>query len=394
MKTQHLLTSLVLAAALASAGCSEWKQDPLAGREAALNNGSEKPEQPGGKPTPSNAIMVDADNYFSCKEGRTDEMQISARILLPGYSHSISIENLDEFPGATFDANTGKFKWTPARGTVIGEEMTSEKILKVSVVASKPGAPVLVGGKEIVIGIARAFTAPEVVTIRANKQKLREGESDTVTVTVRDADAVKEIESTWPTIQFTNVIGGKSLVPFVSLIDTAWKNNLIEYTMRVDLTDAELTKAVSDYSFGVKANSRFAQTSDEKRVDYSVMTSLTDAVTTWVAEQEGTPGKVIEYQFMVYDPKGEAAVTVTSFQNLPVGALASCTKVNASNLSCTFLWKTDATTPVNNYNIIAKVEVRNSDFNKDNFIKTQNLSLKVKIKPVASPSPFQISGGR
>lgn len=395
MKTQQLLTGLVLAISLVSAGCSKWNQDPLADKDAALQTGEKEPSTPiGGKPTPSDFVKIHAPDYASFKEDRADEIKITGSVPVKDYTFQLSLENMKDFPGAHFDAQSGKFSWTPARGTVANGEYSEDRVLRVVVTATRPGSPVLVGTKNVVIGISRLFNAPDVMTITADRSVMRENEMATVRVRVKDLDADPADKNTWPALQITNVIGGKNLAPFVAQYSmVSAPAGTYDAAFKIDLTDAELTKDLSAYSFGLKATSRFNQTSKEGRIDINVATSFSDPVSTW-QEREVASGETVDYQFMVYDPKAETKISVKEFKDLPQGAMASCTRVNPSYMSCAFLWKTDAATPVNNYRVTAKVEVANTD-SKDAVTKMHDLYMVVKIKaPVVNPPASITSGGR
>ncbi|RYZ78955.1 MAG: hypothetical protein EOP04_28680, partial [Proteobacteria bacterium] len=119
MKTmQQVLTILV--ATLSITACSKWNQDPLAGQSDLLRNPQETPrEQEKPKNPESDAsVRVDTVSFYNFSEGTSGEFEITARVLRSDYTYEIIVDNLDQFPGAKYNAVTKKFSWNPPLGTV------------------------------------------------------------------------------------------------------------------------------------------------------------------------------------------------------------------------------------------------------------------------------------
>jgi hypothetical protein len=74
-------------------------------------------------PSASAYLSIDAVDFAAFKPNFENRLHFQARVLVPGYSRTVlRVENLSEFPFATFDSKTGDFRWTlqtgPSEGTV------------------------------------------------------------------------------------------------------------------------------------------------------------------------------------------------------------------------------------------------------------------------------------
>ena len=153
---KNILLAVILSAGLF--GCSNWNQDPLKNKDGVLASGQSKPvELVEPKPLASDAVRILAPDFMRFKENEAGELMVAVRNLLPGYSVQVAIDNLTDFPGATFDAASGKFAWTPAKGLILPVELEKAMTLKVRTVATLAGSATVFSEKEIQIILNRAF---------------------------------------------------------------------------------------------------------------------------------------------------------------------------------------------------------------------------------------------
>ena len=97
----------------------------------------------------------------------------------------LAVENLPDFPGATFDRATGLFEWTPPLNFVTNE-MSRQVTLTVFMQTMK--GPRLSLRKSFNVFVTRVESDPEIVAVEAIPLS-REGEIKNFHVTVKDPDS-------------------------------------------------------------------------------------------------------------------------------------------------------------------------------------------------------------
>lgn len=334
------MKKLVLAAMMVASlvGC---KQDPLDGYSKNIRDAG----VPGTKPTDkteSDSLMIDTDDYYEVREGDNLSFTINGRVVIPNLNFDLTIENIADFPGMTFNPKTGDVRWRPALDFV---KSGAEVVAKMKVMMLTNGAKVLINRKEIPIIVRRQFVGPEVLSVNS-LQEMEEGQVDDFQVTVRSAE-----ESTQPSLAVVlNRSGVQDGAAFVEL-DRAVGTNPIRSTtdpslwtfyMKVDLVGQEVTASQTDLYFGLQAISSFGLTSVTKSFSFKAKTSFQAALSTWLSEKQFRVGTLKETDFEIYDVKGEGRVTaqITNCQDMP-GAVCTCAAVGRSNVRCSIVWNPD-----------------------------------------------------
>jgi hypothetical protein len=390
---KYLLSTGLLIATLS--GCGSWNQDPLAGKDEAFKNGQQKPTLPEApKPIDSNAVRLDTVDFYKFREGTSGEFAMSARILEAGYTPVIYIDNMADFPGASYNASNGKFSWTPPPGTVSGDSGLEEsRALKVRVVGSKPNGKVLTSDFKVDLRIGKALNAPEIFSVSKSSVSMREGEMMNVTVKVRDKDASNDVRS-YPNLQILPMLGVGNISQFVTITQVlATGNNEFVVNLNIDLNGAELTKSRDHYGFTIKAISRFQQVSAGQDVKIDVTTSFADLQSTWFAALDVPLGVKKEFQFMIFDPKDELFVASPTFTGVPNGATINCSSIGVTRQFCTFSWTPDFTVSPGNYSIAAQAVGKNQDSN-DTMTKTYNFKLDLSVTSAPPVNPMALKGGQ
>lgn len=371
---------IVLVLALTAVGCSNWNQDPLKDKDGVLATGTGKPvelEQP--KPLSTDAIRILAPDFLRFKEGEEAEFSIVVRNLMPGYATQLVIDNMTDFPGATFNGATGQFKWRPAAGSILPNEVEKYGAIKVRAIASQPGAATIFSEKEVQVVVNRVFRIPKMTSIQKISPTMREGEAIDVKVMIEDIDANPVDQKTWSNLQIMPTQGQKSISGFMSLKSYRWVNGSnYEAIFTIDLFGAEVSESMDTLSFDINLISRFYQISDRQTQTINVYTAYTDLKSTWTTILEDKVGSVINYQFLIYDPKAELKVTFEGIKNAIPNSTTKCVSATSSLLSCTFTFDTKLITTPSVLSFAITTKARNPNFSDlKEVLKDHNLTVNL-----------------
>lgn len=398
--TKYFLGTLLVAGLLA--GCSSsWDQDPLAKKDAALRDGQSKPTEDK-KPdaTPSDGIRLDRPQVITFREGQEGEFTMKGRILKTGYATRVLIENMNDFPGARYtvsptDATVGKFVWNPPTGTVTGATGNADesKVLKVLVLGEKTGEGVERKSFEIEIKVVKFLRDPEISAISNSNITVREGEVANFTFQVIDRDAGAD-PSTWPSLQALPMLGYGNISQFVTITNMSavgMGGGTYSVSMKVDLTNAELTKSKGSFGFALQAVSRYQKTSMKQNVYVNVLTSFANMQSTWFDVLDFSLGVKAEHQFLIYDPREEMVVGTPTFTGAPAGATFTCSGVGVSKQLCKMSWNPDFTATAGDFTVRANVVGKNQD-TSDFQSKNQTFDLRMRVNS-APPVSVSRAGG-
>ncbi|WP_413287512.1 hypothetical protein [Bdellovibrio sp. HCB337] len=394
--TKYFLGALLLVGTLA--GCSSsWDQDPLAKKNALFKDAQQEPtvdEKPDA--TSSENIRLDVPQNITFREGVEGEFTMKSRILKGGFATRILIENLNDFQGARYDATSGKFVWTPPAGTVTGANgnTTEAKILKVLVLGEKPNEPVERRSWDLRLEIGKLLRDPEISAISQTSITVREGEYANITFQVVDRDAGADA-STWPKVQAFPLLGYGNIsqfVTFTSMSAVGMGGGTYAVSIKVDLTNAELTKSKGSFGFALQAVSRFQKESMKQNVYVNVLTSFANLQSTWFDVLDFYIGAKDEHQFLIYDPKEELLVATPTFTGAPAGATFSCSGVGVSKQLCKMIWAPDFMMAPGDFTVRANVVARNQD-GSDTQTKPQTFDLRMRVNS-APPVSISRAGGK
>lgn len=383
MKMMKTILALTLIVGLSA--CGEWNQDPLADIAGAFPKGTEKPtpdQSP--KPINSEAIRIDSPDSFAFQEGVAGEFDITSRVLEPGYVGTLTITNLADLAGAVYDAKSGKLRWTPAVGTVLGTDgLEAKRSLGVLVLAKKADAISLTRTKSISLTIRREASTPEIKSMTLNLTSMREGEILNGKVIYNDNEIDPKDSSTWPKLQFSSGSTSPNLTNFINIGYTRYDSfyKAIISDISIDLTKAEVTKNSSEAQLVVRAFSRFNKVSPDMSRSIRIYTSMADAVATWTQALVVTAGQAASYDFLLMDPKSELLLTAEF--STPVSSLISCSAVNPSVLSCRLNWNVPVTAALGAATLSGTVQKRNT-YTGDTSVISQPISLPYEV--IAPPT--------
>ncbi len=404
--SKGLLLCALSVGLLASSAC---QQDPFADKSEKIRHGV-PPEllrdPPAEKARSKDALHIDSMEFYSFHEQVESEITLSGRVLEPGATFTLSIDNKKDFDGAVFDATTGSFKWAPKRG-VTGGDYQKELRMIVRLTSKDPKTGALEGTtKEIPIFVTRSELDPQIMSIDdITTLPTREGELRKFNVIVKDPDAV-DADGKRPRINAIPSKKGPLDISGLVTMQDADPNPVQDPTnkqqwifkMQLDLQvppdkrGRDFTRTQETFKFGLLAVSQFGRSS-AKDFDASIITDVMKPDASWVDPITAVAGQENLIQFTVFDPYAEGALFVeftTRIDQLPGVGISKCkTSSREGNVLCQISWKPLATTtgdiPIT-FEATNKSKVPGDiKFIKEVFTKT--IHVIPGQPPIATPTP-------
>lgn len=368
-KSNALVLGAAISALLVATSCSV-KQDPFSDKSEAIKQGvppevDRPPVAP--KPLASDALRIDAPIFHTFKELNEGELSIKARVLDGlGSTFELSIDNLKDFPGATFEKTTGVFKWTPPRDTTGGEYGLPKRLMVRLSVDPVVGGTKLGTTQEILLFVTRSEIDPEIVSIDdglIKPEPVREGELRKFNVIVKDpdsldADGLRPRLLAVPSVRGASDISGLVYLDATTFSDqnpkqdpndkTQWIFKMVlDLRAPADQRGRDFTRTREDFKFGLQVVSRFGRVG-MKDVTTPIVTSVLKPEVTWFDPIEAIAGQENVIQFHAYDPYSEGKVSVnfiTRIDQLPGAGVAFCKLASRDGaVLCRISWKPSATT--------------------------------------------------
>lgn len=416
MKKTMTVLALSFAALAALSACS-LNQDPYQEKSDSIKNGIPPEldrEPPVPKPMASDALRLDSNDFYTMKEQVEGEVQISGRVLHAGATFELSIDNLQEFPGATFDPTSGVFKWTPPKDTT-GVDYGAPRRLVTRITSQSPTGLSKIGTtKAILLFVTRAEGDPEIVEVSdiSVNTFAREGEITPFKVTVkdpdsRDVDGMRPLLLSVPAQRGMNDISGLVFLREATAGDTNPKRDPVTgnwvFDMVIDLTVPEpeedargrdFTRSQETFKFGLQVTSRFGRKT-QKVVEAAIRTSVMVPETSWLDAIEVRADQDNTFQFTVFDPYTSGKLTVnfiTQLNNMPGGASGSCKEASRNgDYLCKIQWRPPVAEVGKvfdvEFEVISKSPITNDTAQKvKNFVRKFRVTNGVTGTPVA-PNP-------
>lgn len=385
MNTYKILVTLT--AGFLLSGCGQWLQDPLDGKKGDFERAKKVPTKPDLEtPLQSDAVKIILPDFQEFEEGQTTEFPIAARVLLEGYSAEVSIENLSDFPGATYDANTKIFTWTPPEGfvTSIGTNgVTAQLPLIVRAYGYKPESQVLVDEQVRPMSVNRKLNDPLILSANMPAPFIREGATMRVPVVIFDKDALPNDRSTWPKLTLTTLAGAKSLSALTSIArEESLGSNRYQLTIEIDTRDVELSDSIDLFKLGMFVTTRFNKISPRQDLSLEVYTSFATPVSTWTETVQVKETEALVHKFIITDPKLEAVLKMERVVSKPGGSDLVCQATARGVLNCTFTW-TPSEGQVGSHNL--RVDIQSRNFNiSDTTQPIRTLNFRTQVLPKGS----------
>lgn len=327
--------------------------DPFDGMPEHIRNGKtgyEKGQDTGLKE--EDLPITSNQSYFLFLEGAPGESQIMGRVLREGFTYQLSIKNIEDFKGATFDPATGVFRWTPPVGIVPDTEEGVNRMVRAQIIAtSLDGTQVLSKTRDFDMRIQKVSVQAAIVRDDLSIPFMREGDEKTFNVTVQYRGVANQPK-------------GPDLRVVIDRPANTYRNDLSKYVFqegdpvqdrnnprnwtykfRINLYGADLTKSASDYYFQLAFTNPLGVSSAPKEFEIPVRTNLESIRTTLDRSViRVKPGTTFTKEAIFYDPREEGYLFAQLMNPavVPVGMTQECREGdNVSVRICTVVWAVD-----------------------------------------------------
>lgn len=302
-----LLTSLVFLSAC------ELQQDPISGAPDAVRDG--RPPGVGKpipqKPLPKEALHIDAPTMVNGRVGSSIEFQVLGRVMSPDVGFSLIIENLADFPGATFDPVSGEFKWTPTKD-IVGGFPSIEVVLKIALIteATEKNPTISMEKKAITMVIANSYSKPIVNSVTGLNTVVA-GTSNNFNFVFEDIDAFGASDAQLMVRDCPKNYYSESIAHFVNigrLVESSTGNGKFEGYVTLNLTKAD-NILTGKYCFGLVAVSKHGVVSELYKHDFNIEAKIRSTRMTMELAPEVELGTKSSFAFAIYDPTNQGTVS-------------------------------------------------------------------------------------
>ncbi|KHD89403.1 MAG: hypothetical protein OM95_03265 [Bdellovibrio sp. ArHS] len=309
----------------------EMQQDPLKDAPEAVREGrapeAEKPVQE--KPFSKDAMFIDAPMVVNGRVGSPVEFKINGRVMVEGVTFKLSIDNMADFEGATFDEATGAFKWIPKKAVVAGLPSIELPLRITLATDSSPKYPLIsVEKKTISLMVVNVYSKPIVQTITGNST-LVTGTTHTMEYTLEDIDALSEGDVSLDVRDCAINSYRDSIAHLVSVRNiskSASTPNKYEGRLEIDLRNADNLSG-SYYCFALQAISKHGVKSELYKRDVTIQARPKTTRITMESVPALKIGETAQIAFTIYDSSASGVLRMVSMDN--VGAI-----LPGSSLTC------------------------------------------------------------
>ncbi len=409
-----LLAALVMSFSFVSCG---WKENPLQDqtegvKQAKPGDVSEKPQGDEEK-----ALRIDTEDFFNFTEELTSQFYIKGMVYIDKADFEISIENMDQFPGAKFNTTDNVFEWTPPAGFIT--DFSTKRMSITIVMTTKNVTPVRIKKKTVPVFITPSTTSktPKIVSVKFDQDKtsVREGEILNFDVVVKDITAV-DADGGRPSLTFLPTADGSvEAASIVSMRDLSYprKNPEVDpndktlwtFKMQVNLISREITTSKARMRFVMVTTSRFNVQSQPEYANLDILTNIQVPAISWNQPQEFKAGAKNSFTFTVYDPRGEGDPVFTMQTDCskihPKLVCGTCVAKNEALLGrvlyCPISWDIPAdyieTTGKEYVNFQMSLSAKSKVYGDNYTSAMQTLSRTIKILPPdPTPMPAPVPG--
>lgn len=394
-------------------GCTKLQQDPLSGEPDSIRNGKPATEKPAPEiPQKEEVLKLDYYKTYTFREGVESEIVLNGRLLqsvngqegVINRDFEVFVDNMGDFPGATFDRATNTFRWKPSH--VSAGDMYTEipLIIKGATLTLQKNVS---RTEEAVVIVIRSETDPQIKSVNASFPVLREGQSYDFTVTVKDPDTAASLGQAprlfaLPSGNSYNKDGSRliKMVPGTTSAPNPVQDpqdpSLWTFKMRVETGDLELTANEDYFSASIEVMSVFGRRANQN-VSFKIATTVRAPEITWRDRMSVNAGSKANVSFSVYDPKSEGRImaVISNCSVLP-GATCSCIS-NTGDFSmrtCTISWNVPANQTLGTYTVKVDTENESKAYtNPHKISKTFMPEIRVlaPLDPISTSEPAPVN---
>lgn len=382
--------SLALLSGLLFLTACEMQQDPLQGAADQVRQGvppaTEKPTA--AKPLPKEALQIDAPSLVNGRVGSPIDFKILGRVMSPGVDYQILIDNLSDFPGATFDANTGDFKWTPSKDQVGGFPSANMTLrVTLATVSTTSNPTISVEKKSIALVIQNTYSKPIVNSV-TGPVTVVVGSSYNFEFVMDDVDALNVSDAALLVRDCGDGFYTESIAHLVDVRRIAASPkapNRYEGQVRLDLSNVP-NLPTGKYCFGLMAASKFGVVSEVYKTHLNIEAKMRSTKMTMNVISDIRVGEKIQVAFSIYDPTSAGNLVMKSMddisQILP-GSSLNCSRSAGARYQLDCRGVIDATSATEKMYFVNFV-VENSGLSANQKITT-NHTLNISVKPAVVP---------
>lgn len=300
--------------------------------------------------TADDLIMDSSSPRYNFTESKPGAAQLVAKALRPGTKFTVFIENLDSFPGATFDANTLVFNWTPPIGFVRVGKILDMNLQATMVTDKMAGTVRMSRSLSVPLSVSKFEPVPEIVSVDGFGEELvYSGETRDFTIQVRDPSASETNEGI-PRVKLVPRGGSPfGVAHYINVQSTPNRDaadpSIWHIRMKLDLSNITNSRAAIDYEFGFIVQSQSGKVSKEFPFKIKVVNRVGAPKVSFAVGQYFTipVGRMSMFGFTAFDTTGDGKVSVEikGLDLLPGVSASTCNNRGDSFVVCEINWNPD-----------------------------------------------------
>ncbi len=377
-------------------GCG---QDPYRDQPENVKNAQGRVIKKAEPPIGERDLMIDSSSaLYNFTESKTGTIQLVAKSFRPGVTFSVFVENMEAFPGATFDPATLLFTWTPSIG-FIRSGRSIEMALKATLVTDKGDGGARMSTSHIVrVAVAKYDAIPEILSVdNFGDEVVYSGETRSFRVRVRDEGATETPEGT-PIVKLLPAGTGQfGIAHYISSSDKPVRDStdpsIWEIPMTLDLRSITNSRAAIEYNFGFVAMSGTGLASRAYPFKIKVVNRVGRPQVSFSSRVyfTATAGRTRDISFSAFDANGDGTISaeVKGLEELPGTSAVTCENKAEHFSLCTLTWNPSLDSVGKEFTLQVDAVNRPSWLNEE-IRESYSLNLKVEapaVNPAPSPGP-------